>query len=107
MPWWTWMALGFFLAVLVVAAVYGLVLARSMRVFAVTGERVTVALEELAAKGEALERRSAEVEARREAAQAHFDHLNATLERFSVLTWAIGDVAKTVTEVRSALIVRK
>ena len=101
------MALGFFAAVLVVTAVYGLVLARSMRVFAVTGDQVAAALEELAAKAETRERRSAEVEARREAAQAHFEHLNATLARFSVLTWAIGDVAKTVTEVRRALLVRK
>jgi hypothetical protein len=107
MPWWTWVALGFFAAVLVVGGVYAFLLARSLRVLGATGERVAAALEEVAAKGEALERRSAEVEARRAAAQAHFDHLSTTLGRFSVLTWAMGDVAKTVAEVRSALLVRK
>jgi hypothetical protein len=107
MPWWTWIALGFFVAVLVVGAVYTLLLMRSLRVLEAASERVATALEELAVKSEALERRSAEVEARREAALAHFEHLNATLERFSVLTWAIGDVARTVSGVRAALLVRK
>jgi hypothetical protein len=106
-PWWTWIALGFFVAVLVGGAVYSFVVLRSLRLLEATGERVAAALEELAAKGEALERRNAEVQARREATLAHLEHLSETLERFSVLTWAVGDVARTVSGMREALLVRK
>ena len=107
MPWWTWIALGFFVAMLVIGAVYALLVIRSLEVLEATSERIATALEELAVKSEALERRNEEVQARREAALAHFEHLNATLERFSVLTWALGDVARTVSGLRAALLVRK
>jgi hypothetical protein len=33
--------------------------------------------------------------------------LRASLDRFSVLTWAIGDMTKTVSRLRSALLVHK
>ena len=42
-----------------------------------------------------------------ESAEPHFEHLRTTLDRFSVLTWAIGDMAKTVGRIRSTLLVQK
>ena len=107
MPWWTWIALGIFVASLVAASVIGILMLVTLKSLQVTSLRLSVALEDLAAKGEALERRSAQVSARAEAAEAHFAHLRETLDRFSVLTWAMGDVAKTIGELRSAVAVRK
>ena len=71
------------------------------------GERLIVALEDLAAKSEELERSAERASMRVESAEPHFDHLRATLDRFSVLTWALGDVAKTIGQLRSAVLVRK
>jgi hypothetical protein len=107
MPWWTWVALGIFVASLIGASVIGLLMLRSLKALQVTSERLAAALEDLAEKGEALERRSAEASARVEAAEPHFEHLKVTLDRFSVLTWALGDAAKTIGELRSAVVVRK
>ena len=107
MPWWTWVALGIFVASLVAASVIGILMLVTLKSLQVTSLRLSAALEDLAAKGEALERRSAEVSARAEAAEADFAHLRETLDRFSVLTWAMGDVAKTIGELRSAVAVRK
>jgi outer membrane murein-binding lipoprotein Lpp len=106
-PWWTWVALGFFVAVILAGGVVALVAFRALGALQATGEQLTVALEELAAKSEQLERSSERAAERLEAAEPHFEHLRATLDRFSVLTWALGDVAKTVGEVRNAVLVRK
>jgi hypothetical protein len=107
MPWWTWVALGIFLASLVAAGVIGLLALRTLSALQSVGERLAVALEDLATKSEALQLRADRASMRAEAAEAHFDHLRTTLDRFSVLTWALGDVAKTVGELRSAVLVRK
>ena len=107
MPWWTWVALGIFVASLIAASVIGALMLVTLKSLQVTSVRLSAALEDLAAKGEALERRSAEMSAHSEAAEAHFAHLRETLDRFSVLTWAIGDVAKTIGDLRSAVAVRK
>ena len=107
MPWWTWVALGIFVASLIAASVIGVLMLRSMKALQVTSERLAAAMEDLAAKGEELERRAERAQARVEAAEPHFEHLKVTLDRFSVLTWALGDVAKTIGEVRSAVTVRK
>ena len=107
MPWWTWVALGIFVASLIAASVIGVLILRSMKALQVTSARLAAAMEDLAAKGEELERRAERAQARVEAAEPHFEHLKVTLDRFSVLTWALGDVAKTIGEVRSAVTVRK
>jgi hypothetical protein len=107
MPWWTWVALGIFVASLVAAGVIALLALRSLNRLQSVGERLTVALEDLAAKSEELERSAERASMRVESAEPHFDHLRVTLDRFSVLTWALGDVAKTVGQLRSAVLVRK
>jgi hypothetical protein len=107
MPWWTWVALAFFASPIVAAGVIAMLTLRSLNALQAVGERLTAALEDLAAKGEELERRTELASRRVESAEAHFDHLRTTLDRFSVLTWALGDVAKAVGELRSAVLVRK
>jgi hypothetical protein len=106
-PWWTWVALGFFLAVLVAAGILALLAFRTLGALASIGERLAAALEDLAAKGEELERRSSRATGALESVDPHVAHLQATLERFSVLTWALGDVARSIGRVRSAVLVRK
>jgi hypothetical protein len=107
MPWWTWVALGIFVATLVAASVIGILMLRSLKALQATSERLATALEDLSEKGEALELRAERAQTHVESAEPHFDHLKATLDRFSVLSWALGDVAKTIGELRSAVLVRK
>ena len=107
MPWWTWVALGIFVASLIAASVIGVLMILTLRSLQTTSERLAAAMEDLAARGEALERRTAEASDNVESAEPHFEHLRVTLDRFSVLTWALGDVAKTIGELRSAVLVRK
>jgi outer membrane murein-binding lipoprotein Lpp len=107
MPWWTWVALGIFVASLVAASVIGILMLSSLKALQATSERLATALEDLSAKGEALERRAERAQTHVESAEPHFEHLKATLDRFSVLSWALGDVAKTIGALRSAVLVRK
>ena len=107
MPWWTWVSLAFFAAVVLTASIVALVALRSMSRLQRTGELLQVAFDDLAAKSEEFERRAAQSSSRVEAAEPHFEHLRVTLDRFSVLTWAIGDMAKTVGRLRSALLIQK
>jgi hypothetical protein len=107
MPWWTWVALAFFAACVLAASIIALLALRSMSRLQTVGERLQVAFDDLASKSEELERRAAHASGRVESAEPHFEHLRTTLDRFSVLTWAIGDMAKTVSRLRSAVLLRK
>ena len=107
MPWWTWVSLAFFAAVVLAASIVALVTLRSMSRLQTVGERLQVAFDDLALKSEELERRASRASSKVESAEPHFDHLRTTLDRFSVLTWAIGDMAKTVGRIRSTLLVHK
>jgi hypothetical protein len=89
------------------ASIVALVALRSLSRLQSVGERLQVAFEDLAVKSEELERRAARVSSNVESAEPHFDHLRTTLDRFSVLSWAIGDMAKTIGRIRSALLVQK
>jgi cell division protein FtsB len=106
-PWWTWAALGFFVGVLVFAAVYGFIALRRVRALATTGDRVSGALEELTARTEALERRVAEVEERRAKVELHLERLNRSLERLSALGWALGDARRGLARIRAGATLRK
>jgi hypothetical protein len=106
-PWWTWVALGFFAAVVLAASIVALLALRSMSALGDVCERLQAAFEDLDAKSQELERRAARASERVESAEPHFEHLRVTLDRFSVLTWAIGDMAKTVGRLRSGLLIQK
>ena len=107
MPWWTWVSLAFFASVVLAASIVALGALRAMTRLQAVGERLQVAFDDLALKSEELERRAARASSSVESAEPHFDHLRTTLNRFSVLTWAIGDMAKTVSRVRRNLLVQK
>ena len=107
MPWWTWVSLAFFAGVVLAASIVALFALRSMSRLQSVGERLQAAFEDLAVKSDELERRAARASTRVESAEPHFEHLRTTLDRFSVLTWAIGDMAKKVSKLRSAVLVQK
>jgi hypothetical protein len=107
MPWWTWVSLAFFAAIVLAASVVALLALRSLNRLQTVGERLQAAFEDLSVRSDDLERRAARASSRVESVEPHFAHLRASLDRFSVLTWAIGDMAKTVSRLRSALLVQK
>ena len=107
MPWWTWAALAFFVLVVATSAAVAVLSLLRMRRLNVTGERVAVALDDLTRKTEDLERRLDQAQEQAELVDRKVAKLNASIEQLSVLTWALGDVAKTVSQVRSAVTLRK
>ena len=107
MPWWTWAALVFFsLAVLAGSAVV-LIAFLGMRRLEQTGAQLEAALEDLSRRSEELEARLEHANERAELVERRLAHLDASLERLSVLTWALGDVSKAISQVRSAVLLRK
>jgi uncharacterized protein YoxC len=107
MPWWTWAALIFFMLVVAASAAVAVLSLLRMRRLNATGDRVAVALDDLTRKTEDLERRLEHAQEQAELVERKVAKLNASMEQLSVLTWALGDVAKTVSQVRSAVTLRK
>ena len=107
MPWWTWAALGFFAVIVVTGAVVVLVGFLGMRRLEQTGSQVEAALDDLTRKSEELEARLEHSNERAELVERKLAQLDSSLERLSVLTWALGDVSKTISHVRSAVMPRK
>ena len=69
-------------------------------------QRTNAALEELADKGEKLNESLLELTERQAELERHLGRLGISLERLSVLTWAIADAKTALRDVR-ALIPRK
>jgi hypothetical protein len=107
MPWWTWAALVFFVVVVAASAAVTVLSLLRMRRLSATGDRVAVALDEPTRKKEELERRLEHAQEQAELVERKVANLKASMEQLSVLTWALGDVAKTVSQVRSAVTLRK
>jgi uncharacterized protein YlxW (UPF0749 family) len=107
MPWWTWAALVFFVLIVAASAAVTVLSLVRMRRLSATGDLVTVALDDLTRKTEDLERRLEHAEEQAELVERKVTKLNASMEQLSVLTWALGDVAKTVSQMRSAVTLRK
>jgi biopolymer transport protein ExbB/TolQ len=107
MPWWTWAALVFFVVVVAASAAVTILSLLRMRRLSAMGERIAVALDDLTRKTEELERRLEHAQEQAELVEQKVAKLNASMEQLSVLTWALGDVAKTVSQVRSAVTLRK
>jgi hypothetical protein len=106
-PWWTWIALGFFAVVVLAGAAVTFVSLRRMRSLQAAGVEVALALEQLTRKTQGLEERLEHASESAELVERRMAHLQESLERLSVLTWALGDVAKAVSQVRSAVTMRK
>ena len=107
MPWWTWAALVFFVLVVATGAAVTVLSLIRMRRLSATGDQVVLALDDLTRRTEELERRLGHAQEQAELVERKVAKLNASMERLSVLTWALGDVAKTVSDVRSAVTLRK
>ena len=107
MPWWTWTALVFFIVVVLAGIIVVGISFFRMRALEQTGAQLEAALEDLSRRSEELEARLEHANERAELVERRLAHLDASLERLSVLTWALGDVAKAVSQVRSAVLLRK
>ena len=100
MPWWTWLALGFFALALVATGIFAVyAIGKVRRAEAVAG-RLQERLDELAHTAEAVERRMAHAQARAEELERERARLEVSLDRLSVLTWALSDARKSVTRLR-------
>jgi hypothetical protein len=78
-----------------------------MRSLQTAGVEVALALDELTRKTEALEGRLEQAGENAEIVERRMAHLQESLEGLSVLTWALGDVAKAVSQLRSAVTLKK
>ena len=107
MPWWTWVSLAFFAGVVLAASIVALVALRSVSRLQTVGERLQVAFDDLAPRAKS----SSDAPRGRACGSSPPSRTSSTcatsLDRFSVLTWAIGDMAKTVGKLRSAVLLQK
>jgi septal ring factor EnvC (AmiA/AmiB activator) len=99
-PWWTWLALGVFLASVVGIAVFAAFAYGRLKRFAAAAKAIEKRLDELARSAEELEKRMEAAQARAEEAEAHAARLERSLERLGVLTWALRDARKDVKRIR-------
>ena len=106
-PWWTWIALAFFAAVVASGAAVAIVSLLRLRHARSTGEQLAAAADDLTRKTEELERRLEHASERAELVERRVARLEASLERLGVLRWALGDVTKAISQVRSAVTMRK
>ena len=107
MPWWLWIPVAVFVASVAPGAVVVARALASMRRARTLGEDVVAGLDGLARKAEELERRLAHAQERSAFVEERLARLEADWERFSVLTWALGDVSRTIAHVRSAITLQK
>ena len=103
MPWWTWVALAFFIAAFVAGLVFALRGFMRMRDLQDRAEAMAATLEDLAVKAEALEQRALTVEQNQARLETHLARLARSRERLDVLTWALRDATKDLTSFRSVL----
>ena len=107
MPWWTWTALAIFALVVLLGAAVTIVAFLQMRRLTAAGKDVARSLEELAGKTETLEARLEHAEQRAELVERKMAQLQTSFERLSVLTWALGDVRRVLSQVTDAVTLRK
>ena len=107
MPWWTWTALAVFVLVVCVGAAVTLAAFFQLRRLTTAGTDVARALEDVTTKTGALQARLEHAEQRADLVERKMGKLNRSFERLSVLTWALGDVGRTVSGITNALTLRK
>jgi predicted RNase H-like nuclease (RuvC/YqgF family) len=100
MPWWTWLALGFFALTLVATGVFAAYAVGKVRRAQALAEQLRQRVDGLARAAEDLERRLAHAQARAEELERERARLEGSLERLGVLTWALSDARKSVTRLR-------
>ncbi|MGH3029764.1 MAG: hypothetical protein ACRDNE_03185 [Gaiellaceae bacterium] len=102
MPWWTWIALGFFALTVVAAAILAVFAFGRIKRLAATGEAIATRLEDLSRRGEELDRRLEHASERAEVVQLHLERVEGSLERLGVLSWALGDARTGIARLREA-----
>jgi hypothetical protein len=95
-----WIAIATFAVALVAGGLFAATVFTRMKRLQATGEAIAAQAEEVALRGEELERRLAHASERAEEAQQHLARLHASVERLSVLSWALGDARKSVARLR-------
>ena len=100
MPWWTWIALGVFALAVVALAIFGVYAAGRIKRLKAQGEALAAALDDVARRAEELERRAAHASQRAAEVERARAGLDGSLERLSVLSWAMGDARKGITRLR-------
>lgn len=100
MPWHTWLALGLFVLAVVATGVFAGFAFVRLRELAAFAEGLQARLDEVALAAEKLELRLTEVQGRAEEIEHGKARVEASLERFSVLTWALSDARKDVSRLR-------
>jgi uncharacterized protein YlxW (UPF0749 family) len=106
-PWWTWIALVFFAVVVAAGGAIAIVSLLRMRRARTTADELRAAVDELTRKTEELEARLEHAAERAEFVERKVAKLEASLERLGVLRWALGDFTKAISQVRSAVAIRK
>jgi hypothetical protein len=94
MPWWTWLALGFFALAVVATAIFAAFAIRRIMPLAAASERIQSRLDELAVEAEALNVRVAHTQERVAEAERARAQLEGSLERLSVLTRSLQDARR-------------
>jgi predicted RNase H-like nuclease (RuvC/YqgF family) len=100
MPWWTWLALGFFALALVATGIFAVYALGKVRRAQALAAGLQARVDDLASTAERIERRLAHAQARAEELERERARLEGSLERLSVLTWALSDARKSVTRLR-------
>ena len=104
MPWWTWVSIALFLAVVVVTAVVAIVLSlRTYRLLRESQKRLLVALDDLSRDAEAVERRFETASERAAELEARLALLQRSAEKLGVLKWAMSDSIDAVSRLRHAV----
>jgi predicted RNase H-like nuclease (RuvC/YqgF family) len=102
MPWWTWIALGVFALSVVAMAIFAVYTLGRVKRLKAEAEAITAALDEVTRRAEELERRSAHASERAAEVERARARLDGSLERLSVLSWALGDARKGIARLRGA-----
>jgi septal ring factor EnvC (AmiA/AmiB activator) len=100
MPWWTWLALGVFALALVATGIFAVSALGKVKRAQALAEDLRMRVDELARTAAEVERRLAQAQARAEELERERARVEASLERLSVLIWALSDARKSVTRLR-------
>ena len=100
MPWWSWLALGVFALALVATGIFAVYALGKIRRAQALAVRLQARVDDLARTAEQIERRLAHAQARAEELERERARVEVSLDRLSVLTWALADARKSVTRLR-------
>ena len=100
MPWWTWLALGVLALALVATGIFTAYAFGRIRRAQGMARQLQARFDDLARTAEEVERRLAHTQARAEELERDRARVEMSLDRLSVLTWALSDARKSVTRLR-------